>query len=57
MIFRYLKRQFLNNDRICKSRVFGVKSASAVGAEDTIINMIINILLTFPFVDMVRFRL
>ncbi len=32
--------------------VFGVKSAPAVGAKDTVINMIINRCLTFPFVDM-----
>ncbi len=46
---------FLNDERICKSMVFGVKIASAVGAKDTVI-MIINRWLTFPFVDMVRFR-
>ncbi len=28
-----LKQQFLNNERICKSMVFGVKSAPAVGAK------------------------
>jgi len=32
--------------------VFGAKGAPAVGAKDTIINMIINSWLTFPFVDM-----
>ncbi len=32
--------------------VFGVKSAAAVGAKGTVINMIINRWLTFPFVDM-----
>ncbi len=32
--------------------VFGVKSAPAVGAKGTIINMIINRWLTFPIVDM-----
>ena len=32
--------------------VFGVKSAPAVGAKGTVINMIINRWLTFPFVDM-----
>ncbi len=44
---RYLKKQFLNNERICKCMVFGVKSASAVGG--AVINMIINRWLTFPF--------
>ncbi len=32
--------------------VFGVKSTLAVGAKSTVINMIINRWLTFPFVDM-----
>ncbi len=32
--------------------VFGVKSAAAVGAKGTVINMIINRWLTCPFVDM-----
>ncbi len=36
--------------------VFRVKSAPAVGAKDTVINMIINRSLTFTLVDMVRFR-
>ncbi len=44
--------QFLNNERICKSMVFGVKSAPAVGAKGTVINMIINRSLTYPFVNM-----
>ncbi len=39
--------QFLNNERICKCMVFGVKSSSAVGG--AVINMIINRWLTFPF--------
>ncbi len=37
---------------MCKSMVFGVKSAAAVGDKDTVINIIINISLTFPFVHM-----
>ncbi len=36
--------------------VFVVKSAAAVGAKDTVINMIINRSLISPFVDMFRFR-
>ncbi len=51
MIFSFVQ-QYLNNERICKSMVFGVKSTSAVGAKGTVINMMINGWLTFPFVDM-----
>ncbi len=33
-----IKQQFLNSKRICKSMVFGVKSATAVGAKGAVIN-------------------
>ncbi len=46
-----LKQQFSNNEIICKSMVFGVKSSPAVGDKSTVINMIINRWQTFPFVD------
>ncbi len=54
--FKIIKATFLNNEIMCKSMVFVVKSAPAVGAKGAVINMIINRCLTFPFVDMVRFR-
>lgn len=47
-----IKTTVLLLKRICKTMVFGVKSAPAVGDKSTIINMMINNWLTFPFVEM-----
>ncbi len=51
-----IKQQFLNSKRICKSMVFGVKSATAVGAKGAVINIIIMADFSICWHDMVRFR-
>ncbi len=53
-VLRQLKQQFLNNGRICKSIVFGVKVTPPplLLRLKTVINMINNRRLTFPLVDM-----
>jgi len=56
MIFSFVQgnssNSFFNNGRMWKSMVFGVKGAPVVGAKGTVINMIMNSWLTFPFLDM-----